>query len=201
MGVTAVGAAVARLHRAVLDLPNKTPWRFIFGAEHLAMAHPAVSLWITFPLKLTIAANSAHGQTGRAVRWEVVRHVQATHTQPQSPVTHSEYDILGRWCAQVGWSVRVVRDESHGERWTYDGRPLLARQPLLLVGDFSAHASQHEWGMGAILAALQGDVLWEARAWMHVQGASTTLLEATILHEAARAVLETTEGREAWPTL
>ena len=44
-------------------------------------------------------------------------------------------------------------------------------------------------------------MLCEAMAWMHLQGVSTTPLEATILHEAARACLESTEGREARPTL
>ena len=44
-------------------------------------------------------------------------------------------------------------------------------------------------------------MLGEATAWMHLQGASTTLLEATILHEAARAVLESAGEREGKPTL
>ena len=95
----------------------------------------------------------------------------------------------------------MVHNVSQGERWTYDAWPLPAWQPLLLVGDVSVDAGQCEWCMGAVLATLEGEVLWEAMAWMHLQGASTTVLEATILHEVARAVLEIGEARDAWPTL
>ena len=60
VGVSAVVLPVARLRRVVLDLPKKTPWRFIFEAEHVAMAHHAVSLWTRFLSELTTTANSAY---------------------------------------------------------------------------------------------------------------------------------------------
>ena len=52
-----------------------------------------------------------------------------------------------------------------------------------------------------MLTTLEGDVLWEAAAWMRLLEASTTLLEATIVHEAAWAVVDSVGGKEAKPEI
>ena len=94
-------------------------------------------------------------------------------------------------------SIRLVADSNRGNKRTYTAKLPPTGQPLILVGDVSADATQQEWGLEAVLATLDGDVLWEAVAWMRLLGASTTLLEATIVHEAAPAVLDSVRSKEA----
>ena len=89
----------------------------------------------------------------------------------------------------------LVPNSSQGDKWTYTGK--LAGQPLILVGDVSADAAQQEWELGAMLARLDGDILWEAAAWMRLLGVSTTLLEATIVHEATQTMLDSVGSMEA----
>ena len=144
-GVTAVVSTLARLLREVLSLPKKTAWRFIFGADYLAMTHPVTSLWVRFLSELSAAANSGHGQTRRAVQWEMSQRVSNTSGRPGDPEAQpdndTDFDKLGRWCTKTGWWMRVVPDTSHGNRWSYTGKPLPTGQPLILAGDVSADAA------------------------------------------------------------
>ena len=83
-----------------------------------------------------------------------------------------------------------VPAEGPHDKWHYDRQPL-PQGPLLLVGDVGVDGAQGVWGFGAVLATLVGYVLWEATTWMYLEGGAwTTLLEATIIHEAVGAVME-----------
>ena len=108
--IMAVVAVVARLHKGVVDLPKNTFWRFMFRAEHLAMVHPAVSLWTRVHLELTTAVYSAHGQTRRAVQWEesdtCKQHTRNDNAPRGTPTTRS----WGRWGGSSVWSGMRVKE-------------------------------------------------------------------------------------------
>ena len=76
---------------------------------------------------------------------------------------------------------------------------------LLLVADTSTDKQQVEWGLGGVVATVEGVVLATARSTVSSKWASTTLLEATGVVEllkATRLALEKT-GRggkyQLWP--
>ena len=64
--VAAAVASVANVVRKVLQLPYRTPWRFIFGSrcnEGLAIPHPEVCLWVRFVYEMYSAMCSIHRVT------------------------------------------------------------------------------------------------------------------------------------------
>ena len=61
-------------------------------------------------------------------------------------------------------------------------------QILLVVGDTTTDAQQRRWGCGAVVATIEGEVLCRLRAVVQAEYASTTLLEATTVVQAAKAI-------------
>ena len=63
------------------------------------------------------------------------------------------------------------------------------RSSLVVLADVSGEREGTKWWLGAVVATEQGEVLWEADAWMEIQHGSTDVLEATAVVEACRALV------------
>ena len=66
--------------------------------------------------------------------------------------------LRGQWCHRVQWNVLWILAEGPHDQWWHDWQPLL-RGPLMLVGDGSVDEAQKVWGLGAVLATMEGCVL------------------------------------------
>ena len=103
--------------------------------------------------------------------------------------------------ASNGRSTEVV--ESDGDTWAIV-LPNLSNmwQILLAVGATSTHAQQRRWGCGAVVATTE--VICRMRAAVQAEYASTALLEATTVVQAAKVVKDALVSRRRghvaiWP--
>ena len=70
----AARASVANVVSKVPRLPDRFPWRFIFGSRRnggLGIPHPAVCLWVRFVCGMHNAMWSVHRVTNNVTQWEV----------------------------------------------------------------------------------------------------------------------------------
>ena len=196
MSVACTVTAVANIVRGALRLPWRTPWAFIYcGVHGVGAPHPATCLWVRAVSALYSAGNSVHPNTRAAVQHELLAHweAEAARRSDRQSARHaatspsSDYGMLASWMHQVEWQPIVQRAED-ADKWQC---PLGAvpDDGLIIVGDVSTDGLQQVWGFGVVVGDVHGTEQWRTSAWIRATAASTTLMEATILHEATVAVI------------
>ena len=102
----------------------------------------------------------------------------------------TDYDKLYRWCTAHGWLPRIHHAGAHQDTWHCQHRLGQAHnKPLVVVGDVSEKTGSTIWGLGAVVADTQGNILWQGQATMDVLHGSTNVLETTAVMEACRALV------------
>ena len=200
---TAVTSCVANLVLKSLYLPLATPWEFLFGDPAkgcLGIRWPADRQWWTAVAQMLKCARSCHPW----VRETTLPALQgSTFHDTVDGDKRTDYAILKWWMQSVGWSMEIV--VNHGDLWAIVLPNFSSMwQILLVVGDTSTDAQQRRWGSGAVVATIEGELLCRMRAVVRAKYTSTTLLEATTVVQAAKAVREAPlcGGRghiEIWP--
>ena len=99
----------------------------------------------------------------------------------------SDYGMLASWMHQVEWQPIMQRAEDANKWQCPPGA--VPGDGLVIVGDVSTDGLQQVWGFGVVVGDVHGTELWRTSAWIRATAASTTLMEATILHEATVAVI------------
>ena len=170
--------------RRVLYLPLKTPKQFFVHTKGIAVEPPLHKFWETIMQELYRAANARHAWVRESTKKAILHPWSGNGTLKG---VDTDYDKVYRWCKQKGWQPRVHHEGAETDTWECKARQRGEhRSSLVVVADVSGKQEGTTWGLGAVVATVQSEVLWEAEAWMEVMHGS---IEATAVVEACRALV------------
>ena len=201
--VSQVTSTVAGAGRLALRLPRRTPRSFVFGAANkgrLAVPKPGDKLWRSAVMELWKVAHSPNRLAREACQRELQRAFSGATPETVAKGKVNDFGVFAAWCTTRQWTFRLYR----GNGGTWAPMPLrfqTAVPILLLVADCSTSRDQCTWGLGAVLATIEGVILRRWRAQIRAQYSSTMDMEATAvaesLHTTVRSVQQ--EGVMIWP--
>lgn len=201
-----VCATVARACRVALYLPIKTAQASVFGPESegcIQMPHPAKKMFVAGAMELRKAAFSPHRWVRESTQYELCRSLALKQHTLYSGERYSDTDLLAMWCHSVCIDLELITGK--GDKWECSLPAFDTDCPfLILTADTSANKLQSLWGIAAVVATVEGEILCVMRARLPALFASTTLLEGTAVTEGVKALRKALQGHKhshlkIWP--
>ena len=79
----------------------------------------------------------------------------------------TDYDKMYRWCKEHAWKPVIHHEGGHSDTWQCNAALGQVPGKVLVVGDVSRKPGDRVWGLGAVVADIRGEILWEGEAWLH----------------------------------